>query len=133
MFKEKTVKVEHNPKYFCFLRLRCLVVAKKYLSMLSHSRACQPRAQWDDTRGVISILLCLIYWTVQVSLRQHELKYFYRSNNFIAPRLAIIIILQCVCLGTSDILIWRSMFTIFQILVDEHNVCDVYYDKRIRW
>ena len=36
-----------------------------------------PGAGRDDTRGVISILLCLIYWTVQVSLRQHELKYFY--------------------------------------------------------
>ena len=79
LFREKVEQVEHNEFYISWEWNVCC--CKKYLSMLSRhileSRVCQPGAQWDDTRGVISILLCLIYWTVQVSLRQHDSKYFY--------------------------------------------------------
>ena len=44
---------------------------------------CPPQGWRDDTRVVISILLCLIYGRVQVSLPPTRSQYFTRYNNFI--------------------------------------------------
>ena len=79
--REKVEQVEHNEFDILFLENEMSVVAKNICpcwAATSWSLECasQPGAQRDDTRGVISILLCLIYWSVQVSLRQHDPKYF---------------------------------------------------------
>ena len=60
-------------------------------------------------RVVISILLCLIYRRVQVSLRQHDPNIFTRYNNFIAP---------CLSPATS-----RPLNT--QLSAIENNVSDI--------